>query len=234
MCPSAGASGCFADATVDGILIDPMASNDRARRFYERLGFRFVENRRFGVDDCAVYDLDRLSWATWHRSRRGELVRIRAASAVDCEAVTELCMRSKRSWGYDEEFMNQSRAALTLTPERVEDWTVRLAESPGGELVGVAASSIGDAPGEAELELMFVEPAWMGMGVGCALVKDLADRLVKVGVETLWILSDPGAEPFYLRLGAVRVGLRPSDAIPGRRLPWLRLDLVDPSSPAER
>lgn len=53
---------CFADPTVDGIIIDPMADNDRARRFYERLGFRFVENRRFGDDDCAVYHLSRATW----------------------------------------------------------------------------------------------------------------------------------------------------------------------------
>lgn len=50
---------CFADPSVDGIFIDPMASNARARRFYERLGFRFVENHRFGDDDCAVYRLAR-------------------------------------------------------------------------------------------------------------------------------------------------------------------------------
>jgi aminoglycoside 6'-N-acetyltransferase len=53
---------CFAAPTVDGILIDPMASNARARRFYERLVFRFVENRRFGDDDCAVYRLARSDW----------------------------------------------------------------------------------------------------------------------------------------------------------------------------
>ena len=50
---------CFADPSVTAILIDPMASNTRARRFYERLGFRFVENRRFDDDDCAVYRLER-------------------------------------------------------------------------------------------------------------------------------------------------------------------------------
>lgn len=55
-------SRCLADPSVDGILIDPMATNDRARRFYERLGFRFVENRRFGDDDCAVYRLERGDW----------------------------------------------------------------------------------------------------------------------------------------------------------------------------
>jgi len=50
---------CFADPSVTAVLIDPMAANVRGRRFYERLGFRFVERRTFGDDDCAVYRLDR-------------------------------------------------------------------------------------------------------------------------------------------------------------------------------
>ncbi len=50
---------CFTDPTVTAILIDPLASNTRSHRFYERLGFRFVEPRRFGDDDCFVYRLDR-------------------------------------------------------------------------------------------------------------------------------------------------------------------------------
>lgn len=50
---------CFADPTVHAILIDPLASNPRACRFYERLGFVLVGPRRFGEDDCLVYRLDR-------------------------------------------------------------------------------------------------------------------------------------------------------------------------------
>lgn len=50
---------CFADPSVCAVLVDPMAGNTRAHRFYERLGFRFVERRRFGQDDCLVYRLDR-------------------------------------------------------------------------------------------------------------------------------------------------------------------------------
>ncbi len=50
---------CFADSSVTGILIDPLAANMRAHRFYERLGFRFVERRDFDGDDCFVYRLDR-------------------------------------------------------------------------------------------------------------------------------------------------------------------------------
>jgi len=59
---------CFADPDVDAVLVDPLESNARARRFFERLGFRFVEVRRFGDDDCAVYRIKRASW----QSRRGQ------------------------------------------------------------------------------------------------------------------------------------------------------------------
>lgn len=50
---------CFAHADVKGILIDPLESNYRAHRFYELLGFHFVENRWFEKDYCRVYRLDR-------------------------------------------------------------------------------------------------------------------------------------------------------------------------------
>jgi aminoglycoside 6'-N-acetyltransferase len=48
---------CFADPKVTAILIDPLESNVRARRFYERLGFVALGPRRFGTDDCVVYRL---------------------------------------------------------------------------------------------------------------------------------------------------------------------------------
>ncbi|MCE9600985.1 MAG: acetyltransferase [Gemmatimonadetes bacterium] len=50
---------CFAPDDVTAIVIDPLASNVRAIRFYERLGFRAVERRTFGEDDCLVMRLDR-------------------------------------------------------------------------------------------------------------------------------------------------------------------------------
>lgn len=50
---------CFADPAVSAVLLDPLASNTRAIRFYERLGFEAVEHRRFGLDDCLVMRLTR-------------------------------------------------------------------------------------------------------------------------------------------------------------------------------
>ena len=50
---------CFEDQSIDGILIDPLKSNVKAQRFYERLGFEFIEEREFGGTPCFIYELKR-------------------------------------------------------------------------------------------------------------------------------------------------------------------------------
>jgi aminoglycoside 6'-N-acetyltransferase len=55
---------CFADAAVKAVLIDPLVSNARAHRFYERIGFVRVDRRLFDSDDCYVYRLERKAWQT--------------------------------------------------------------------------------------------------------------------------------------------------------------------------
>ncbi|WP_019509378.1 GNAT family N-acetyltransferase [Pleurocapsa sp. PCC 7319] len=57
-------SRCFTDSQVKAVLVDPLANNIRAHNFYERLGFQFIEQRRFGNDDCFVYCLEREDWHT--------------------------------------------------------------------------------------------------------------------------------------------------------------------------
>lgn len=53
---------CFAEPKVTAVIIDPLASNTDAIRFYERLGFKFVERRVFDEDDCAIHKLERGDW----------------------------------------------------------------------------------------------------------------------------------------------------------------------------
>jgi len=50
---------CFSDPSVHTILLDPLESNQRANRFYERLGFEFVARREFCGQQCCVYRLRR-------------------------------------------------------------------------------------------------------------------------------------------------------------------------------
>lgn len=55
---------CFARPEVNAIVIDPLASNADAHRFYQRLGF-VPEGRRIfnDLDDCLVHRLTRADWA---------------------------------------------------------------------------------------------------------------------------------------------------------------------------
>jgi aminoglycoside 6'-N-acetyltransferase len=53
---------CFADPAVTAIMIDPLASNTRAHKFYQRIGFVPVGRQILGEDDCLVHRLTREAW----------------------------------------------------------------------------------------------------------------------------------------------------------------------------
>ncbi len=139
---------------------------------------------------------------------------VRPARPSEAEALTELALRSKGHWGHDAAFLERCRPELTVTPADIASGTVLVAEHDGG-VAGFAAVRT-EPP--AELEMLFVEPAAMGRGVGRALLE--AAR--RAAGTDLMIESDPQAEAFYLRHGARRIGRRTSPST-GRELPLLRL-----------
>ena len=48
------------------------------------------------------------------------MIDIRPAEQAEIDALTAICHRSKAHWGYDRDFMEKCRDALTVQPERVE------------------------------------------------------------------------------------------------------------------
>lgn len=50
---------CFTVHRASAVLLDPLPTNSRACRFYERLGFQLLGVRRLGDDDCCVYRMGR-------------------------------------------------------------------------------------------------------------------------------------------------------------------------------
>jgi GNAT superfamily N-acetyltransferase len=136
--------------------------------------------------------------------------------------LTDLCLRSKHIWGYDEEFMQACRGELTLTASIMQSSYLKVAEI-GGHLVGVAQVTV---KGElAELDKLFVEPTRLRSGAGKALFEWAATMARNAGAVTMMIKADPGAAGFYRRMGAVDDGIAPSGSIPGRLLPRLKLRL---------
>lgn len=50
---------CFTDPAVQTVIIDPLGSNTRAIRFYERIGFRHMGVRWLNRKEIAVMQIDR-------------------------------------------------------------------------------------------------------------------------------------------------------------------------------
>lgn len=152
----------------------------------------------------------------------GSGIATRSAGMDEAQQLSDLCWRSKAHWGYDSQFMEQCREALTVRAEWIRRGWVVVAELDG-DVAGVAAIAP-DGP-DFEVAVFFVDPPFMGKGVGGALFKALIARARLKRVGRLTILSDPHAESFYRKMGAQRVGTEPSDAIAGRSLPLLEIDL---------
>ena len=145
---------------------------------------------------------------------------IRPATPDECAELTSLALRSKASWGYDDAFIESCRDELTVRPEQLGPWRVTVIDE-AGTVLGFSAVS-GDPP-EGEVEFLFVEPDRLGTGFGRTLWEHLVERARAEGFESLVVVADPGAVPFYERMGARRIGEVPSGSILGRTLPKLRL-----------
>lgn len=156
------------------------------------------------------------------RQAERDAVVLREPLEAEWPALAELCFRSKAVWGYDASFMEACRHVLRIDPALAGRGLAQVAVV-GEVVVGVAQVSIEGA--EAELDLMFVEPERQGLGAGRHLFRWAVEAARREGARRLLILSDPGARPFYERMGARYLRMAPSDAIPGRELPLLAFAL---------
>lgn len=147
---------------------------------------------------------------------------IRAPDLGELPALSELCMRSKAVWGYDEAFMAACRRELSFDLHDLKSSHIAVA-ARSEDVVGVAQVRV--AGNEADLAKLFVDPAAMRLGVGQALFAWALDTAHALGASRMVIEADPDAAPFYRRLGAREVGLVPSGSIAGRMLPKLVLEL---------
>lgn len=148
---------------------------------------------------------------------------LRTATVGEASTLSELALRSKGYWGYSADFLEACRAELTVTPQRC---------ASGGVTVAVRDDRIlgfhvlEGSPPDGELAALFVDTDVIGTGIGGQLLRHALGSAVQQGFRTLSLEADPGAEGFYLRYGAVRVGEVASGSIPGRLLPHLRFELI--------
>ena len=149
-------------------------------------------------------------------------MQIRRARPEEASELTALAFRSKRFWGYDEAFLEASRPDLTVGDELVRSGRVFVAER-NRTIAGFG--SLGGEPPRVELAHLFVEPDFIGSGVGRRLLEYAVAEARRLGAVELVIESDPNAEGFYRAMSGERMGTVPSIVDSERQLPLLRFKL---------
>jgi GNAT superfamily N-acetyltransferase len=155
-------------------------------------------------------------------SRIPRVFELRDARQDELPALSELCLRSKAVWGYDDAFMIACRTELTLRPGELEATHLQVAERDS-TVVGLAQVKVTGT--DADLLKLFVEPALLRSGVGRLLFEWATAKARGLGAARMIIEADPGAAAFYERMGARHAGLAASQSIPGRMLPRMQMDL---------
>ncbi|WP_300423446.1 GNAT family N-acetyltransferase [uncultured Hyphomonas sp.] len=133
--------------------------------------------------------------------------------------LSDLCLRSKAVWDYDEAMLDAFKDELTLTEDDLESDVIIVAEDLRGVAGGAQLSF--DETGSSYLDKLFVEPVRLGEGTGKMLYVWACRYAQGSGAKEMVIEADPDAAPFYVHMGAEPAGEAESGSIPGRLLPRL-------------
>ena len=125
----------------------------------------------------------------------GSAVVIRATQPADHERLRDLTFESKAHWGYDRDFVRGWADGLAF-----DDGQERWALEADGEIVAWAGL-VPPVGGVAVLDDLWVDPEWMGHGLGSSLFRLAADRAAELGAERLERGAEPNALGFYEKMG---------------------------------
>ncbi|HUG14002.1 MAG TPA: GNAT family N-acetyltransferase [Thermomicrobiales bacterium] len=156
-------------------------------------------------------------------------VTIRPARPGEHVALTALVMRSaQQHWGYSTEFMAWEPQHLEIEPEHITDAVTNVLEIDG-RAIGVYM--LRGAPPEIELSRMMLEPSAIGSGLGRRMWEHAVCTARDLGARVIMLDSDPNAEGFYQRMGAVTVGEHDwtPPMMPDWRVKIMRFEIPDRS-----
>lgn len=148
--------------------------------------------------------------------------RVRPARPDEADALRALAHRSKAHWPYDAAFLARVAPMLVLTPTEIARDEVHVLEVDDA-VVGWHRVALRDS--HAELEALWVEPAFIGAGWGRVLFEHAVAVARAHAAAALEWDAEPFAQAFYERMGGVEIGRTPSAVEEGRTLPRMRLGL---------
>jgi GNAT superfamily N-acetyltransferase len=124
---------------------------------------------------------------------------IRPGRADEGARLKEIAIAAKGHWGYEPEKVREWANQGDFTPQRLRELIVFVADAEG---VAVGWASLIPRGGIGWLEDLWIDPGWMGMGVGSQLFRRTADEAKALGARRLEWEAEPNAIGFYKKMGA--------------------------------
>lgn len=146
---------------------------------------------------------------------------IRPARITEGERLREIAIASKAHWGYDLDFVRRWAARGDFSAEGLRDKEIFVAEAEERLIAWAALIAKGEV---IWLDDLWVEPEWIGKGVGSLLFARAVERARALGGTRLEWQAEPNSVGFYEKVG----GHYLRDGEPtswGRVLPVMGLDL---------
>lgn len=137
--------------------------------------------------------------------------KIRPALDADCEMLTQLVQQST---AYEGEY-HKLIADIVFTPAHLQRDAFFVCETDG-QVAGFY--SLKQKGAALELDFLFVDNSFQGQGIGGQLMAHMQQEAHQRGYQQVEIVAHPPAEAFYLKMGAVRVGVKPAEG----RATWER------------
>lgn len=145
---------------------------------------------------------------------------IRPAVQNEARFLSGLAMRSKSYWPYPLDYLEKCISVLQVTEDDILNWPVFVSEIKGE---GIGFFALKPVNGENRLDHLWIDPRFIGKGIGNLLFKESIAAAKKIGWNYFRIVADPYAEPFYLKMGAKNIGAVQSTIKPGLFLPHLEI-----------
>jgi GNAT superfamily N-acetyltransferase len=133
----------------------------------------------------------------------------------------EIAINSKAHWGYGLERVREWADQGDFSSETLRKLALFVAEAGGHAIAWASVEPRGETAWLADL---WVEPEWIGRGIGSRLFRRAADHARATGARTMEWEAEPNALGFYEKMGGRYV--RDSTSEWGRTLSVMGVDLA--------
>jgi hypothetical protein len=149
---------------------------------------------------------------------------IKQADSQDIAHINEMMLHSFSYWSYTQEELHKIMDLLHIDEEYLTKHGIYLAHYDKKDFFGFF-SFIKNSDQENQLDYFLIRKDLIGFGYGQKMWEVCCDKAKSCRMKDFIIISNPYAEGFYQKMGAKKIGSRPSTIRLGASLPVLKFSL---------